>query len=229
MRSLAIIPARGGSKRVPGKNLADVGGKSLLVRAIESSRDCDTTAVSTDDQAARSVVEEYRRCGSDDVVLHERKPEHATDTAQLEDVIADVLAQHGEGVDAIVLLQPTSPFRTAAHVAEALRILETTGCDSVVSVTANARLHPSRHGMMWTGDDGGRTYRTMGNPRARPRSQECSEYAEENGAVYAFTRKHWDARRNRMGGDMRALVMHWSEAVDVDEPADLEAARRMAR
>ncbi len=253
MRSLAIIPARGGSKRVPGKNLAAVGGLTLVRRAVKSARPCDVVVVSTDDAGVRRVASTVPAWSDESPVsIHARKPEHVNAAAGLEDVIADVLAMidnvgaetHGIGIDAIVLLQPTSPFRTAAHVAEALRILRETGCDSVVSVTPLHSLHSVFNGRTRGYAKAPRdTYEGEGVDRAvadplyipkaqnvaRPRSQDLADLVYENGAVYAFTRKHWNATRNRMGGDQRALVMHWSEAVEIDTQADLDAARRLAR
>ena len=233
MRTLAIIPARGGSKRIPGKNLAEVGGVSLVRRAIDVGAACDVVIVSTDESATEAHALAYLAGGIG--AVHTRKPEHATDDAQLEPVIADVLAQVERipeaPFDAIVLLQPTSPFRTAAHVAEALRILRETGCDSVVSVTRLHSLHPTFNG--YVAEDGRYSLTSRGRRHVaeagRPRSQSLDHLAYENGAVYAFTRAHWERTGSRMGGDMRALVMHWSEAVDIDEPADLDAARRLAR
>jgi CMP-N-acetylneuraminic acid synthetase len=234
MRTLAIIPARGGSKRIPGKNLQRVpadSGLTLLALAIRAAA-TDVVVVSSDDDEILGMAR--AGCAAfGPTLVHRRKPEHATDDAQLEPVIADVLAQVERipeaPFDAIVLLQPTSPFRTAAHVAQALRILRETGCDSVVSVTPNHRLHSSRRGHAWTADSGGLLYRPAGDPDVRPPSASCSSLVEENGAVYAFTRAHWERTGSRMGGDMRALVMHWAEAVDIDTPEDLEAARRLAR
>jgi CMP-N-acetylneuraminic acid synthetase len=215
--SLAIIPARGGSKRIPGKNLADVGGVDLIGHALGSAASCAYVVVSTDDEAIAT------RCRGGSASIHHRKPEHATDAAQLEPVIADVLAEYGEGVTEVVLLQPTSPFRTAAHVREALRILRETGCDSVVSVTRLHSLHPAFSGEVYDG-----VYYPRKPGAERWPSASLGHLVYENGAIYAFTREHWNLAGSRMGGDMRALVMHWSEAVEVDTPEDLEAARRLA-
>lgn len=234
MRTLAIIPARGGSKRVPGKNTLAVGTRLLVEHAVLSAAPCDMVVVSTDDPVVVEVCTTAATSDRTRATIHHRLPEHATDDAQLEPVIDDVLASidrvgaetHGIGIDAIVLLQPTSPFRTAAHVAEALRVLRETGCDSVVSVTRLHSLHQGFHGTVW--DESGR-YTPVLACQWRPSSAELSALVYENGAVYAFTRRHWNATRNRMGGDMRALVMHWSEAVEIDTPEDLEAARRLAR
>lgn len=234
MRTLAVIPARGGSKRVPGKNLADVGGKSLLVRAIESAAPCTSVVVSSDDGEIRTAAAERLIAGlgrehQTPWMAHVRSAAASSDAAQIEDTIAEVLAELPcedcliDEPDAIVLLQPTSPFRTAAHVAEALRVLRETGCDSVVSVTRLHSLDAAFHG--WTED--GR-YRPIDARASRPRSQDLASLCYENGAVYAFTRKHWNATRNRMGGDMRALVMDEHDATEIDTPKHLEQARVIA-
>ena len=121
-------------------------------------------------------------------------------------------------------------FGHLLYVVEALRILRETGCDSVVSVTRLHSLHWYFNGRL-VGD----RYEEASPPSddavvvRRPRSQDIDDLVYENGAIYAFTRGHWNATRNRMGGDTRALVMHWSEAVEIDTPEDLEAARRLAR
>lgn len=234
MRALAIIPARGGSKRIPGKNLAMVGGRSLVERALDAAwgADCAAVVSSDDAQILDHARPQYAEERGVEYYMHRRLPEHATDDAQLEPVIDDVLASidrvgaetHGIGIDHIVLLQPTSPFRTAAHVAEALRILRETGCDSVVSVTRLHSLYPAFSGELMDG-----VYYPRKPGMERVSSARLGHLVYENGAVYAFTRRHWNATRNRMGGDMRALVMHWSEAVEIDTPEDLEAARRLAR
>lgn len=217
MRSLAIIPARRSSRRIPRKNLERVGRHSLLERAVRAGIVCERVVVSTDDPDAMDEAERL------DVEYVARKPEHATDDAQLEPVIADVLAQF-TGYGAIVLLQPTSPFRTSAHVVEALELLETTGCDSVVSVTRSHSHYPAFCGELYDG-----VYYPRKPNMERLTSSALEHLCHENGAIYAFTREHFERTGSRMGGDMRGLVMHWSDAVDIDTPEDLEAARRMAR
>jgi CMP-N-acetylneuraminic acid synthetase len=94
-----------------------------------------------------------------------------------------------------------------------------------VSVTREHRVLPCFNGQV--GPDG--AYLRREHTSARPRTQDLADLVVENGAVYAFTRAHWERTGSRMGGDCRALVMHWAEAVDIDEPEDLEAARRLAR
>ena len=228
MRSLAIIPARGGSKRVPGKNLCEVGGRSLLQRAYESAAPCDAVVVSTDDSRIGSLAASW--CRDPRLMLHPREPEHATDTANLEDVIADVLAKadnvgaetHGIGVDAIVLLQPTSWWRTAEHVAAALALLAVLdGVDSVVS-----------------GFDAGFTValaERVGSGGLLPgfgervRSQDAPRMFREDGAIYATTRAAWQRTRSRRGGLCAPLWLPQPNPYEIDTVEDLEAARRLAR
>lgn len=108
---LAIIPARGGSKRAPRKNLREYRGKSLLLRAIDGalcSQYIDQLLVSTEDKEIFSAA---LRCG---VNVHARPHELATDTASSEDVLRHALSLYPH--DWVVLLQPTSPLRTAEDI-----------------------------------------------------------------------------------------------------------------
>ncbi len=230
MRSLAIVPARAGSKRIPGKNLCEVGGKSLVTRAVESASPCDVTIVSTDSDEIAAVATSLgaRR--------HWRSAQHATDTAELEAVINQIVGDsdfepedfggydRANSRDAIVLLQPTSPFRTAEHVEHALSLLRRSEHGCVVSVTALHSLHPVFSGEVFDGN-----YYPRNTTAARRRSSTLSHLVYENGAVYAFTLAHWMRHGKRLGNAATALLMHWSEAVEIDSPEDLEAARRLAR
>jgi CMP-N-acetylneuraminic acid synthetase len=93
-----------------------------------------------------------------------------------------------------------------------------------VSVTRLHSLYPAFSGEVVDG-----VYYPRKPGLERVASSSLGHLVYENGAVYAFTLEHWKRTRNRMGGDMRALVLHWSEAVDVDTPEDLDACRRLAR
>src|SRR5262245_57148833 len=120
MATLALIPARGGSKGVPRKNLRRVGGRSLLERAIASGRapGVDHLLVSTDDE---EIAAESRRLGAEVPFL--RPKALADDAAAIGPAVAHALDAYeshaGIAIDVLVLLEPTSPFRTAKHVGEA--------------------------------------------------------------------------------------------------------------
>gem|GEM_PF-1732077 len=247
MRAFAFIPARGGSKRVPGKNLAEVGGVSLLDRAIEAAlyglpRPSTEPRiwVSTDD----AEIDEAARGWNDDVVdvlVHERPPQLATDHAQIEAAIAHWWTRLDDKPDAIVLLQPTSPFRTAAHVREALRLMEATGADSVVGVTLGHEHHfagrlkprevPSVHAAYLAATGQARSWYDFAPFRdvtaARPRTQDLRPMGAENGSVYVTRRAAFEATGLRMSGHMVALPMTRVEGWDVDTQEDIDVCNAL--
>ena len=134
MKILVIIPARGGSKGIPHKNIKPLNGKPLIYYTIDEAREIvgdDDICVSTDDPEIIKCVEDYGLC-----VPFVRPEELATDTAGTYEVLLhalDFYEKQGKHYDVVLLLQNTSPFRTAEHVKEALA-LYTTEVDMVVSV-----------------------------------------------------------------------------------------------
>lgn len=134
MKTLVVIPARGGSKGIPHKNIKKLNGKPLIVYTIEAARkvfEDDNILVSTDDEEIKSIVEST---GLEVPFL--RPPHLATDTATTYDVLIHALeykTSQGFNPDIILLLQPTSPFRTSKHIEEALKLYNNS-LDMVVSV-----------------------------------------------------------------------------------------------
>jgi CMP-N,N'-diacetyllegionaminic acid synthase len=213
-RVAALIPARGGSKRLPHKNMARVGGQTLVERAILSSASCDETWVSTDDA---TIAAHAARLGAR-VLL---RPSHLSgDLTSTESVMTHWWRslRSGERPDALCLLQPTSPMRHAHHVAAAIDLLETSGADSVVSV----RLNPHAHfvGRSYP-REGWREFRPFRPRDWRPRTQDARELTEENGAIYITRRETWERTGNRMGGVVAELRMSDAESVDIDTAEDL--------
>lgn len=139
-RMIALIPARAGSKRIPGKNTKPLGGIPLLVRAIESARASglfQTILVSTDDPRAAQLAWQAG------VGVHDRKPEHATDDAPDYTWVQDVMTGREEELFAI--LRPTTPFRDASTIRRAYAQFIASGADSLRAVALVAA-HP---GKMW--------------------------------------------------------------------------------
>lgn len=144
---LAIIPARGGSKGLPGKNIRSLNGKPLIawsIHAAQKSRYLDRTVISTDSDEIASVA---RQWGADVPFL--RPAALATDTASSIDVILhvlDALAAQGETYDYVVLLEPTSPLRTAADIDAAIeQLLSNSSAEAIVSVAKAEASHPQFH------------------------------------------------------------------------------------
>ena len=152
MSVLGVIPARGGSKGVPKKNIREVGGKPLIAWTIEAAlaSRLDRVIVSSDDD---QIIEIARGYG--DLAPFVRPAELASDSARtlpvVQHAVSYVEAEHGE-VESVVLLQPTTPLRSAADIDEGLRRMKESGCDSVVSVVEVGGYHPFRMKRIVGGD-----------------------------------------------------------------------------
>jgi CMP-N-acetylneuraminic acid synthetase len=211
---IALIPARGGSKGIPRKNLAPLGGRPLLAWTIDAARDSGAvtrTVVSTDDDEIAAVA---RDLGADVVA---RPAELARDETPMADVIAGAIAELGP-LDALVLLQPTSPLRRAEHVDAAVRLLRESGADSVVSVVEVP--HRYRPGSLMA-LDGDRLVR-LADDHAATRQEKPAVYAR-NGPAVLVLRGDW-VGPDLYAGDCRAYVMEPRDSIDVDDPFDLELA-----
>ena len=228
MRYAALIPARGGSVRIPRKNLASIGGRTLVQRAIDAAYGAgiDDITVSTDSEV---IGEHAQMCGAAwlrrpaDLSKGEPGPDGGSST---ERVVAHWWRSLVTKPDVIVLLQPTSPLRTAGHVSGALSLLTISGADSVMGCVRNPRGHfagrayPRETGAMrWT------QYRGFGPPGYRPRTQDGRAILEDNGAVYVTRRSAWEISGLRCSGTIAAYVMDEDSSIDIDEPEDLERAR----
>lgn len=203
MKPLVLIPARGGSKRLPGKNMAMLGGKTLIEWAVLSAGRAGfhTITVSTDDS---NVAREANRFGSE---VHWRNPVLASDEAESIDVVRAVAADY----DAVILLQPTSPLRTFEDVVGAWRLWSDSKADAVISVK---RFEPR--------------VLTLGHAdRLREHNLNGGFYIE-NGAIYILR-----AEAIRAGQDWYTCpvtygyIMPPERSIDIDTPADLDDARKV--
>ena len=229
---LAVVPARGGSTRIPRKNLERVGGTPLVGRAVEqaaAATELDETVVSTDDADVATAAEAH---GGD--VPFERPASLATDRATSADVLLHALdwfAERGRRFDVVVMLLPTAPFRAPEDVDGAVRRLFETGADSVATVSeydtpphwavelgGDGRLRQHFDGgYLWTDGDG-----------SPPRSQDLPRVYAPNGAVFAARTEAFRAAEGFYTDDTAGYVMPRERAIDVDEPADLRVARALA-
>jgi CMP-N,N'-diacetyllegionaminic acid synthase len=208
---VGLIPARGGSKGIPGKNLALLAGKPLVawtVEAARSSRRLTRIVVSTDSPeiAAAAGVE-----------VLERPTALAADETPMLDVIRHALGALGS-CDVLVLLQPTSPLRRAEHIDEAVDLLIETGADSVVSVVEVP--HQFRPGSLMRIEEG--RLLPLGPAGPLRRQDKPVLYARNGPGVLAL-------RPGRLGddlytGDCRPYVMSTRDSLDVDGTFELELA-----
>lgn len=203
-RVIALVPARGGSKGVPQKNVQPCAGKPLIswtLEAAHASRYVDTVAVSSDSIA---ILECASRAG--DFVPVMRPGELATDEAEMPPVIDHALRKV-DGYDICVLLQPTSPLRIAADIDGALELLASSAAKTVVSVYES-------YAVPFTGID-------------PPRRQERKPMLLLNGAVYAFDVARFRETLALIDKDTVPYVMPQARSVDVDHPLDLAVAAMM--
>lgn len=230
MAPLAIIPARAGSKGIPGKNFRQVGGMSLVGRAVQTANDAGCDPLVTTD-AAHWACRGLRMCGTGEdieALILPRPPELAQDDTPMIAVIQHVLARVPEG-DPIVLLQPTQPLRTVAHVHAALARL-TPDVDSVVSVV---EVPPTHHPWMQfeiTPDgqlepegwevQGGLTWPVVAGFGCR---QEMPTTYRRDGTVYAFWRRTVARSGTIYGSCVVPLVIPPEETCDLDTEADWAA------
>ncbi|MBI5247332.1 MAG: acylneuraminate cytidylyltransferase family protein [Elusimicrobia bacterium] len=219
---LGVITARGGSKGLPGKNLLPLGGVPLIgwtIRAARESKELTATYVSTDDPA---IAEAAKTLGAEVPFL--RPAALAQDDSSIFEVlkhaVAEFTARTGQKPDVVVLLQPTTPLRTAAHIDGTIRLITKGGGDSAETVTLDAT-HPY-HRFVMKGDK----LEPMFPENARvSRRQEASPAYRPNGGVYAARAEVLETRGKLAGDDLRGFVMDFESSVDIDGPWDYALAQ----
>ncbi|HVK45472.1 MAG TPA: acylneuraminate cytidylyltransferase [Micropruina sp.] len=221
MTVLAVIPARGGSKGVPGKNLAPVGGVPLVVRVIraaQASGAVDVVAVSTDDDRIGALAVEAG------AVVIRRPDELSGDTASSEAALLHALewfeATTGRPVELLLMLQCTSPFISPAEVAGCVAAVRA-GADTAFTAAAS-------HGFLWRREASGEAVGVNHDRASRPRRQDREQEFLETGAVYAMTATGFRVHRHRFFGSTALVETDPVRVLEIDEPADLERARTLA-
>lgn len=217
-RILALIPARGGSKGIPHKNIIMLGRKPLIDYSISAalhSRYIDDVVVSTDDEM---IAEVSRKSGAQ--VPFIRPDELASDTAATIDVVMhalDFLKSKHEVYDFLVLLQPTQPLRTSEDIDMAIEKYIEEGCQSLVSVSP-AETHP----ILIRSIKDGRLFPLLGRS-GTCRRQDFSMYYQINGCIY-INRVEELSPSTSFGDNVVPFIMEPSHSVDIDEMKDLHMA-----
>jgi CMP-N-acetylneuraminic acid synthetase/RimJ/RimL family protein N-acetyltransferase len=217
-RRLALIPARGGSKRFPRKNLAVFAGRPLLARTVDVARETGLFArivVSTEDDEIAALA---KRAGAE--VLR-RDPRLAADSARLVDVcrtVLDELAGQGERIEAFCLLLPTSPFRTAVHVREAWELLERRRANGVMSVTEFP------HVPLWAIHEVRGCVRLFFGRRWLKSRDRLPRLGRHNGVVLWMRTPAFRRAGDFYGPRIAAYPMSLEDSVDLDHPIDLAFA-----
>jgi CMP-N,N'-diacetyllegionaminic acid synthase len=216
---LALIPARGGSKGLPGKNILQVAGRPLLAWSVDAARAArcvDRVVLSSDDEVIMAAA---RACGCE--VPYRRPAELATDTASTIDVVLHAIDTL-PGYDVVVLLQPTSPLRTAADIDTACEHLAASGAPACVSVSP---VEQSPYWMYRLGHNQGLVPVVEAPPGVTRRQDLPSVYAL-NGAVYVADTVWLRQSRTFVTRETVAHVMPVERSMDIDTIADFEAFKK---
>jgi CMP-N-acetylneuraminic acid synthetase len=216
IKVIAVIPARGGSKRVPKKNIKELKGKPLIEWTLDEaykSKEINEVIISTDDKD----VAEFARRGERVVA----RPEYlATDWARTSDVILDAVKWEDNCI--VVCLQPTSPFRTAEDIDGAIRMYKERKCESVISVVEAGR------NMCWMMKNrGSYIYPVFGHKYANKRSQDLSRVYIPNGAIYISSKNYLMENQTFYTSWILPYVMPPERSIDIDDLKDFEIAEQL--
>lgn len=218
LRILCVIPVRGGSKGVPGKNKRPVAGKPLVVWTIEqalAARPALDVVVSTDSPELADIA---RAAGAEVPFL--RPAELAQDTTPTEPVIEHAIAERtaaGLRPDAVLLLQATSPVRLPGTLDRAIAQFAESGVDSLVGVVPQTPF-------LWRAGA-----EPCYDPANRPRRQDLRDdelFYRETGSLYLTRTEIYEREHNRIGGRVGLFVMTDDEGADIDTAADLVVAEQ---
>ncbi|MEW1888719.1 acylneuraminate cytidylyltransferase [Streptomyces sp. NBC_00523] len=229
---LAVIPARGGSKGVPAKNLARVGGVPLVARAVNAclaSGEVTDVVVTTDAPAVAEAARAAAEALGESARLHcvQRPEEIAGDTATSEAAVLHALdayeALRGRTADVVLLVQCTSPFVTREDIDGVAAAVAREGADTAVTVAPF-------HGFLWR--DGtaveDHNYGVNHDKRVRPRRQDRPEDLLETGAAYAMDAAGFRIHRHRFFGHTALVRTDPARVLEIDDPHDLARARALA-
>lgn len=224
-RVLAIIPARGGSKRLPKKNILPLGGKPLIgwtIEVAQSSQNISTVMVSTDCSEIATISESF---GAE--VPYLRSAKLSNGHASSVDVVLDAInfyETQGEKFEYILLLQPTSPLRTSKDIDNAMDMLNSKAATGIISVVE------CEHSPLWcnTLPNDNSFYGFIPKKVMTKRSQDLESYYRINGAIYLIETTYFKEVKNFFNGpDIYAYIMEKSHSVDIDDEFDFKLAESL--
>lgn len=220
--NIAIIPARGGSKRLPGKNIKDLAGKPMIAWTIEAALDSgvfDYVFVSTD---CEEIVKVAKKFGAKVPFL--RPEELANDTATTNDVVTHLVnwfeKEHDQKISTIAILQPTSPLRNSLHIKEAMSLMQEKSAKAIVSVCELEYSIQFCNQLSSNGSMDG-----FVKPQDIKRTQDLEPYYRLNGALYLFRRDCVGKLSSLYSEGTYPYIMSLSSSIDIDTEDDFELAK----
>jgi N-acylneuraminate cytidylyltransferase len=206
---VSIIPARGGSKAIPKKNIVPFLGSPLITYTIHQSMDSDLidkTYVSTDDE---NIADVSQQTGAK---IIERPDELAKDTSTTEEALLHALESIPESPEIIVLLQCTSPLRREADIDDTIRLVIEQRYDAALSGSED-------HSFYWKQNDNVAEPINY-DPAKRKRRQELENWYQENGSIYVTKREILKREQSRLGGEIGIHQMPKEMSFEIDTPED---------
>ena len=225
MKGLAIVPARGGSKRLPRKNLKMLGGKPLVQHTLDAALDSNIFSkiiLTSDDE---EILEIGR--GIEGITAEKRNPEHAKDTAKALDLVLSIVSREEiqNEFDFVALLLPTCPFRDAKDISDGFKLL-TTDFDSVVCITEMG--DPIQLSVGLDEDSKQIDPNAILNPSplitGNTRSQDFQKYYRANGGFYMSWTKSLLKNKNYFKGKVKGHAMDSRKMIDIDYESDFKLA-----
>jgi CMP-N-acetylneuraminic acid synthetase len=214
LQVIAIVPARGGSKGVPRKNIKKLAGEPLIgytLRAAKSVKEIDRLVVSTDNEDISSIAQSY----GVEVIM--RPPELATDNASTESALIHViekLTEKGDNYDIILVLEPTSPFRSSSTIRNAINHFSDNNTESVLAVRkSNENIGTIRNGLFFP---------LM--PEAPRRRQLRDPQYIESSTIYAVRTDYLKKNKTLVSEKWTALIVPDYEAIDINTEGDFQYA-----
>lgn len=211
---VAFIPVRGGSKSIPLKNIKELAGQPLVYWTIDAAVNTpqiDKVYISTDSEDIKRVVSEYNKPNKEKIVVIDRSPETATDTASTESAMLE-FANNYE-FENIILIQATSPLLKSKDLEEAIN--KYPEYDSMLSVVPQKRF-------IWNYNEDGSVSPTNYDFNSRPRRQDFDGFLVENGAFYITSKESFLRTGCRMEGKIGCQEMSEDAYYEIDEPSDWE-------
>jgi CMP-N-acetylneuraminic acid synthetase len=217
-QNIAIIPARGGSKRLPGKNIKMLGGKPLVNHTIEAAlnaKSISSVMVSSDSEEILNIASSYS-----EVMIHRREDNLASDTSTALELVEHIYLNLDDEYRYITLMLPTCPFRNSEHLDEGFGLLEDSD-DGVISVTSyefpiTLNVPVNEHYIQLTEN----SPLITGNTR----SQNHKPSYRPNGGFYISRWSSFEKNRNFWKGNVKYYFMNRIHSIDIDDQIDLDFA-----
>lgn len=224
---LAVVPARGGSKGIPRKNIRNLAGKPLIAWTIEEAKKCpfiDRLILSSEDNEIIAVAKELG-CEVPFVRPLELAGDEISGIAVIRHAVQHLVNEEGYQPDYVLTLQPTSPLRRHGHISKVLEKLIDAGADSVITV---CQAEQSPYWMRVVGPDD-RLLPFLDSGQTFHRRQELPKIYHLNGAVYASRFESVMTSDDGLGKDVRPLIMSRKDSIDIDCDLDFRLAEMLIR